>query len=79
MRSISEVVGAGVLFVVAVVCWKLGVTPQEFGATPDGEPAFESIRYSGSWISAATVAVLGGSLLLIDAIRTAIVRPSHTG
>ena len=79
MRRLSEVLGAVVLLVLAVVCWNTGVSDTVFAAKPDGPPEFVSTRYSGSWIAAAAALLLVASLLLVDAVRLTVQHRSPTG
>ena len=79
MRRLSEVLGAVVLLMLAVVCWNAGVSDTVFAAKPDGPPEFVSTRYSGSWIAAATALLLFASLLTVDAVRLTVQGSSPTG
>ncbi len=64
-----EVVAAAAAAVLAVLCWRQGMTTAEFGPLLPGAPSYTVTQYSGSWISGAFAAVLAAGLLVLDAGR----------
>ncbi|MEU5691480.1 hypothetical protein [Actinosynnema sp. NPDC020468] len=66
----GEVVGAVLLAFAVVWCWDRGVVHLSYPVA-DHAP-LESTRYHGNWIGAAVAIATVGGVLLLDAVRQAV-------
>lgn len=69
VRDVAMTVLAVVSLVVAVLCWRAGVTTSEFTPVVEGAPEFTATHWSGPWIGGAALAVFVAGVALLDVWR----------
>lgn len=66
---VAEVVCGLAGVVVAVLCWRAGVSTAVYAPVAEDVPEFTGVHYSGPWITAAFLSALVAGLLAVDARR----------
>lgn len=72
--ALIEVAVAVVCLIGAVVAWRNGIHVTRVAPTGD-VPGYEATRYLPPWLLLATLAVVAGGVLVIDAIARLLARP----
>ncbi|GAA2663282.1 MULTISPECIES: hypothetical protein [Actinosynnema] len=71
LTAAAELLGAVLLLVAASWTWDRGIRHYSYDAGPD-LPQLESTRYFGNWIGGAVVLGVLAGLLVLDAVRQAV-------